>query len=461
MKKLLLSILTFTAVFNIANAQWVKQDTAFTGGPIPVTSLNANDLFAVDANVVWAMSERPGTAASPQFFSKQWSKTTDGGATWTHGTIGALSDTNWRASNLTATDANHAYALFYGDNATSYGGLYQTADGGATWTLANIAWAGVASSFPNVVHFFDANNGMVMGDPAGVEFEIFTTSDAGATWTAVPAANKPNIVSGEFGIVDVYDAVGDTIYFGTNKGRVYKSVDKGLNWTVSQAQGTTIFMSRVVCKSGTEIICSGAPTGGTVTTYRKSTNGGTNWSTVAPSGTFFTNGYTYVPAGVTTPGFWMSYGATAGFANYGHSVSSDFTSFTKADSIFQYQMDVVDANTAYGVGRYSNTTGLNAFEKITNLSSYSTFLGLNNISKSNAKVGIMPNPSNGIFSVISENLKSTVKVTLTDVMGKVVSNETLTNTGDFKLDYSAKNKGIYFLTISDNVSTLTQRIVIQ
>jgi photosystem II stability/assembly factor-like uncharacterized protein len=460
MKKLLLSILSFTAVFNIANAQWVKQDTAFTGGPIPAASLNGNDLFAVDANVVWAMSERPGTAAVPQFFSKQFSKTTDGGATWTHGTIAPLTDTNWRASNLTATDANHAYALFYGDNATSYGGLYQTADGGATWTLGNIAWAGVASSFPNVVHFFDVNNGMVMGDPSGVEFEIFTTSDAGVTWTAVPAANKPNIVSGEFGIVDVYDAVGDTIYFGTNKGRVYKSVDKGINWTVSQAQGTTIFMNRIACKSGTEIVCSGAVGAGTPV-YRKSINGGTNWSTVVPSGTFLTNGYTYVPSTASLPGFWMSYGATAGFANFGHSVSSDFTAFTQADSVFHYQMDVVDANTAYAVGRYNNTSGLNDFEKITSFAPYRTFLGLNNISKSNAKVGIMPNPSTGVFSVIAENLKSTVKVTLTDVMGKVVSNESITNTGDFKLDYSAKDKGVYFLTITDNVSTLTQRIVIQ
>jgi photosystem II stability/assembly factor-like uncharacterized protein len=466
MKKLLLSILSFTTVFNIANAQWVKQDTAFTVGLLPPSKLNANDLFAVDANVVWSMSEKPGTAAIPQFHSKQFSKTVDGGATWTHGSIAAITDTTFNASNICAVDANTAFACFYGDNAAgTFGGVYRTSDGGATWALCSIAWAGASSSFPNLVHFFDANNGMVMGDPNGAttafDFEIFTTSDAGITWTAVPAANKPNILAGEYGIVDVYDAVGDTIYFGTNKGRIFKSVDKGINWVAFQAQGGTIFMNRVVCKSGTEVVCSGAiGTGAPV--YRKTINGGTNWTTVIPSGTFFTNGYTYVPSNASLPGFWMSYGATSSaFTNYGHSVSSDFTAFTKADSVFHYQLDVVDANTAYAVGRYNNTSGLNDFEKITSFAPYRTFLGLNNISKSNAKVGIMPNPSTGIFSVISENLKSTVKVTLTDVMGKVIANESITNTGDFKLDYSTKDKGVYFLTISDNVSILTQRVVIQ
>ncbi len=448
-------------MFNIANAQWVKQDTAFTSGPLAPTLVNVNDLFAVDANVVWAMSDKPGPAATPQYYSKQWSKTVNGGTTWTHGTIAALTDTTWRASNLCAIDANTAFVCFYGDNVTTFGGVMKTSDGGATWTTCPIAWAGASSSFPNVVHFFNANDGMVMGDPAGTDFEIFTTSNGGTTWTAVPVANIPNIVSGEFGIVDVYDAVGDTLFFGTNKGRIFKSVNKGLNWTAFQAQANTVSIGRVVCKNSNEVVCSGAPTSG-ATTYRRTTNGGTSWTTSILSGVVFTNGYAYVPGTAILPSFWMTYGTTSNtFTNFGQSISSNFSAFTKVDTFFHYQMEVIDENTAYAVGRYNSTSGANAFEKITSFAPYRTFLGLNNISKSNAKVGIMPNPSTGVFSVISENLKSTVKVTLTDVMGKIVANETITNNGDFKLDYSAKDKGVYFLTISDNVSTLTQRIVIE
>jgi Secretion system C-terminal sorting domain/Photosynthesis system II assembly factor YCF48 len=462
MKKFLLSILTCSAVFNIANAQWAKQDTAFTSGPLAPALINANDMYAVDANTVWVMSDKPGPAANPQYFSKQWSKTVDGGTTWTHGTIAALTDTTWRASNLVAIDANTAFVCFYGDNATTFGGVMKTSDGGVTWTTCPIAWAGAASSFPNVVHFFNANDGMVMGDPAGTDFEIFTTSNGGTTWTAVPVANIPNVVSGEFGIVDVYDAVGDTLFFGTNKGRIFKSVNKGLNWTAVQAHSNTISIGRVVCKNSNEVICSGSPTGSATVTYRKTINGGTNWTTTIPSGVVYGNGYAFVPGTATLPSFWMTYGATSSaFTNYGQSVSSDFTAFTKVDTLFHYQMEVVDANTAYAVGRYGNISGANSLEKMSSFAPYRTFLGLNNISKSNAKVGVMPNPSKGIFTVVSENLKSNVTVVLTDIMGKVVAKQIMANTGNFKLDYTSKDKGVYFLTISDNVSTLTQRIVIE
>lgn len=361
-----------------------------------------------------------------------------------------------------AVDANTAFACFYGNNTSSFGGVYRTNDGGATWNLCPIAWAGAASSFPNIVHFFDANNGIVQGDPAGVEFEIFSTSDGGTTWTAVPAANKPNIVSGEFGIVDVYDAVGDTIYFGTNKGRVYRSVDKGINWTVSQAQGTTIFMNRLACKSGTEVICSGSPTGSSVVTYRRTTNGGTAWTTALPTGTFFLNGYDWVPGTSTLPGFWLSYGATAGFANFGSSVSSNFSSFVQADSVFHYQMAIVDANKAYGVTRFENTTGLNAFDKISSFAPYrGILLGLNNLSKTTAKVGVMPNPSRGKFTVLTENMKDDVTVFATDLTGRIVAQKTINANTSSQVDFSDLNKGIYLLNVTDGKSNLIQKIVIE
>ena len=61
---------------------------------------------------------------------------------------------------------------------------------------------------------------------------MFITSNGGTNWTAVPVNNNPLPIGGEFGITGGYSAVGDTIWFGTNKGRVYKSVDKGFTWDV-------------------------------------------------------------------------------------------------------------------------------------------------------------------------------------------------------------------------------------
>src|SRR5690606_9560040 len=72
-------------------------------------------------------------------------------------------------------------------------------------------------------------------DPEGGYFELYTTTNGGTNWTRVPSANIPAPLSGEYGYVHNYDVVNNTNWFGTNKGRIYKSVDKGLNWTVAQS----------------------------------------------------------------------------------------------------------------------------------------------------------------------------------------------------------------------------------
>src|SRR5690606_35089027 len=86
--------------------------------------------------------------------------------------------------------------------------------------------------------FFDINNGITQGDPASGYFEIYTTTDGGTNWTRVPNANIPTPLSGEYGYNNMFETVGDIIWFATNKGRLYKSTDKGLNWTVSQTPAT-------------------------------------------------------------------------------------------------------------------------------------------------------------------------------------------------------------------------------
>src|SRR5205085_8428842 len=87
----------------------------------------------------------------------------------------------------------------------------------------------------NIVYFWDANNGMCMGDPTGGYFEIYTTSDGGTNWSRTPQVEIPAQQNGEFGITDVFNADhGSNLWFGTNQGRIYKTIDKGHNWTVAQ-----------------------------------------------------------------------------------------------------------------------------------------------------------------------------------------------------------------------------------
>ena len=114
-------------------------------------------------------------------------------------------------------------------------GVYVTTDGGATWNRQPTASYSDPASAPDIVHFFNANDGVVIGDPVIGEYEIYTTTAAGTTWVIIPGTNIPNPLNYEMGILGWYSAVNDTVWFGTSMGRVYRSTDKGNHWTVSAA----------------------------------------------------------------------------------------------------------------------------------------------------------------------------------------------------------------------------------
>ena len=110
---------------------------------------------------------------------------------------------------------------------TGQPGLFKTSNGGITWTRQ----AGVytdPTSFPDIVHFFDNNNGITLGDPVGGYFEIYITSNGGTTWTRVSGEHIPNPLTSEYATVDNYAFYGNSIWVPTTKGRVLRSDDMGL-----------------------------------------------------------------------------------------------------------------------------------------------------------------------------------------------------------------------------------------
>ena len=316
-KKLLFIALALTSFATSAQVgSWVTQASSFTAA-----SSGIRNISVVDSNTVWISSYdgAPITATHTAPLNRQdFSRTTNGGATWTAGSTGAPATHDW--SMIFGLNDTVAWSMFYNATVGSGGGVWKTTNGGVTWTQQGVGSIFNASSFPDVVHFWDANNGVLVGDPnPATQFEIYTTTDGGATYTRVPSANAPVPLAGEYGIVGHYQSMGDTIWFDTNKGRVYRSIDKGYNWTVSST-GIT------VPANGAIDICFTSHLNGLARLYTVATgvstmfitaDGGDTWTSATPLGNFFGSDVKNVP-GIN---MMVSTGAATGFT--GSSYSTD------------------------------------------------------------------------------------------------------------------------------------------
>jgi PKD repeat protein len=282
--------LTKTNYINVSlvpYGNWIIQNSGF-----PAASRGINHISIVNSQVVWATAYDGSTATPPNV--RQFTKTNDGGSTWTPGTAN-LGSTALEISMISAVDANTAWLAAY-PTAAATGGIWKTTNGGTSWTRQNTALFNNAASFTNVVHFWDANEGFCQGDPIGAgngEFELYRTTNGGSTWTAISGANIPNPLAGEYGYTRQIEVVGNTVWFTTNRGRIYHSTDKGMTWAVYQSPltdfGSAAQSGNLSFKDGnTGLIIDNS------SVVYESTNSGATWSTVTTTGTVLTSGLCYV-----------------------------------------------------------------------------------------------------------------------------------------------------------------------
>ncbi|GAB4281793.1 MAG: hypothetical protein Kow0068_06310 [Marinilabiliales bacterium] len=307
------SLFLLVALLFAINAfgQWVEQATGFTAA-----SRGLKYICAVDQNIVWATAY---DGINTSNYITEFTRTTDGGNTWTPGTVSGYTS-GYGSSMIYAIDGNTAWMPVF--NLTSGGGaILKTTNGGVTWTAQTTASFSAPAGFPNVVHFWDANNGWCMGDPNGGEFELYTTTDGGTTWTQVAGANIPDpIATDEYGVTGFYSVVNDTVWFTTNKGRIYKSTDRGYTWSVYTTPLNDQF--KVVFKDGSHGLAYQITNG----TLIETSDGGQTWSVISPNGNFYDSDLAYVPG---TPNTYISSGNSNGisYSLYGGHYWTDFSSF--------------------------------------------------------------------------------------------------------------------------------------
>jgi photosystem II stability/assembly factor-like uncharacterized protein len=396
-KNLLVGFFIFSFFF-CQGQFWTESYSGFT------TDLTGLSKFhIVDDNVAWAVAyDGVNTANNIQ----QFAKTTDGGATWTTGSFN-IGNPNLGIANVVATSDLVAYVAAYPMASSQQGGVWKTTDGGVTWARQNGAAFTSATSFTNLVHFFDPSSGVVVGDPTNGFWEIYVTSNGGNSYTRLPSSNIPAAQANETGYLAQYAFSGDHIWFTTSTGRIVRSSDKGITWSVSQSPLTDFGGTMISGDLSFATATRGVIQDNAGNIY-KSTDAGQTWNNVVLSGV----GAPYGGAISYLPGTFhmVSTGGDASFSGSSYSVDDGIT-WTNVDT--EQHVDCVFFNETTGYsGGFSNSLTNEGVYRYT-----STVLSNEDVALKN-KIRLFPNPVKDQFQITTDqNFKS---VTIVDLYGRIV-----------------------------------------
>jgi len=454
-----------------ADEAWLPQASGFEA-----TSRGIRGIFPVNADTVWAMAYDGSEGGVDHLL--EYTKTENGGTLWVPGKVSFTGDDTYGLGNISPVSSTKAWAAVYPTSTPAACGVYATADGGATWTKQTTATQyNTSDAFPNVVHMFDEMNGFTMGDPSlipgdtGKCFEIYTTADGGVTWIRVPKANIAagvNPTSGEYGTVNVFSAVGSsTAWFGTNKGKMLKTTDKGLTWSINTTAAPTgkgITEVEFRDENNGILVYNNGTSTAAVYKLRQTTDGGATWTDLAATGLPYVSGLSYVPGTEKT---WVV--ASAKDEVKGSYFSKDDgATWTAFDEPIVQLTDVAFVNPTTGwAGSFNDPTDPmlgGMYEFALDLSD----VGINGSDNQPSSVALMqnyPNPFNPT-TTISFEVKSagSVKLSIFDAAGKMVSelvNGTVT-AGLHNVEFNAANlnSGVYFYKLQTAGISQTKKMML-
>ncbi|OFY38888.1 MAG: hypothetical protein A2275_01635 [Bacteroidetes bacterium RIFOXYA12_FULL_35_11] len=425
---------------------WIEQAAGYTA-----LYRGAYMLSIVDENIAWSTAV-DGTNGNPV---NEYTKTTNGGFTWQPGTMTGVPATT-RVSNISAVSGTTAFIAVY-NTSVAGGAIWKTTDGGVSWTKITNTEFTNSTSFPNVVHFWDDNTGWAMGDPVSSEFELYTTSDGGATWTVVPVANIPNAVSGEMGWTDVYSVYGDYIWFATNKGRILKSTNKGLNWEIfDTGMGDCQKVSFSDADNGIVQRIVYSTTDGSITTFtmKVTHDGGATWTAVTPTEPIYKSDISAVPG---LNGRLISVGSDGGSQTnrtYGSSFSLDYgATWTLIDTGLQYiNTKFYDEFTGYATGFCTSASQGGMYKWSPAIVSTPSIVHAENA------FSLFPNPASSY--VVVENSFSDFDLHIYNVLGQEVM-RTNVQQNSVSIDLNGFEKGVYFAVVKSENKVSTSKFIVK
>ena len=434
MKKALLFLALFLFSIGIY-AQWTSQRLGFPSGR------NISDISIVNANTVWVLSTSDTSGAASNY--QTYTKTTNGGTTWTPGTIN-IGNPNWQIVSLTAIDNNNALVGAIDTSYATGGGIWSTIDGGATWFRVNSSayQNGAAGALVNGVYFFDANNGLTFGDPVNGKFEIYKTSDGGYDWIQSTGAANPDVVAGEYGASGQsnFAAAVGSFWFTTSNGKIYRTTDKGATWSrFTGPTGLTSFYSNskngkmIFSDANNGLIYGTLDTGATFKLW-KTSDGGASWD----AGTAYTQPYqylSYVPGTTILVGTGFSGTGMTAVASSGKSLDNGVTWSQIDTGTYRYYVKFINTTTGWASKNFTSGPTDGIFK-------FTGSLGVNKF-MANSKIVIYPNPTNSVINF--ETDQDIISVTIVDVFGRITKKPIQTNN---QIDVSDLSSGLYYIEIN-------------
>lgn len=411
--------------------------------------LSGTSIHATSSRVGWALANQLTSQTSGQ---PLFARTVNG--------------RDWQTFRTMGAGTEQLYCIFGLDDKTAWtgsgpsggaSGIFKTINGGGSWERTSVA---AITPFVDAIHFYDKDNGVLIGDPLSGIWGIGLTTDGGATWSSPsPPLQAP---TSEAGWNNSYAAYGDHIWFGTNNRRIYHSSDRGFTWSFAST-GTNLNSLGVAFaneKDGLALFRPANTTG--AVGFMVSRDGGKSWTNASlPRADADPQGIAFVP------------GSNRAFlaTQYGVFETSDFAATWKQMAVPLYSMAGIDLSVAYDSAKgYVAAYGLTVYSQVMvyrDTVKVTPPISVPREADAQAiQLGInIPNPVTHLTTIPFEiPQRANVEITIHDPLGLILMRRDLgrlsAGSHSLELDLSGTPAGSYFYTINVDGVKLTRRMTV-